>query len=60
MPSPIDIPPIAGRTASYEMRQLWDIKQGTRKSPGAMEPVVANLSAEDMLNIVAYLASLPP
>jgi len=55
-----DIPPIAGRTASYEMRQLWDIKQGTRKSPGAMEPVVANLSAEDMLNIVAYLASLPP
>jgi cytochrome c553 len=55
-----DIPPIAGRTASYEMRQLWDIKQGARKSPGAMEPVVANLSAEDMLNIVAYLASLPP
>ena len=55
-----DIPGIAGRTASYTMRQLWDIKQGTRKSPGAMEPVVQNLTSEDMLNIVAYLASLTP
>lgn len=55
-----DIPGIAGRTASYTMRQLWDIKQGTRKSPGAMEPVVENLSADDMLAIVAYLASLTP
>jgi cytochrome c553 len=55
-----EIPGIAGRTASYTMRQLWDIKQGTRKSPGAMEPVVQNLTSEDMLNIVAYLASLTP
>jgi cytochrome c553 len=55
-----DIPGIAGRSASYTMRQLWDIKQGTRKSPGIMEPVVQNLTAEDMLNVAAYLASLPP
>jgi cytochrome c553 len=41
------------------MRQLWDIKQGTRKS-AIMMPIVANLSAEDMLNIVAYLAGLDP
>ena len=54
-----DIPSIAGRTASYSMRQLWDIKQGSRQSP-LMAPIVANLSAEDMLNIVAYLATLPP
>ena len=53
------IPSIAGRTASYTMRQLWDMKQGTRQSP-IMTPVVANLSAGDMLAIVAYLASLPP
>ena len=53
------IPPIAGRTASYTMRQLWDFKQGTRMSP-LMAPVVANLTAEDMMHIVAYLASLPP
>jgi len=55
-----DIPGIAGRTASYSMRQLWDLKQGTRQSSGIMEPVVTNLTSEDMLNIVAYLATLPP
>jgi cytochrome c553 len=55
-----DIPGIAGRTASYNMRQLWDIKQGARKSPGVMEPIVQNLTADDMLDVVAYLASLPP
>jgi cytochrome c553 len=55
-----DIPGIAGRTASYSMRQLWDLKQGTRRSSGIMEPVVQNLTSEDMLNIVAYLATLPP
>jgi cytochrome c553 len=54
-----DIPGIAGRTASYAMRQLWDVKQGTRVSP-TMLPIVANLSANDMLDIVAYLATLPP
>jgi cytochrome c553 len=54
-----DVPSIAGRTASYTMRQLWDVKQGTRKSP-LMTPVVARLNAEDMLNIVAYLATRTP
>lgn len=54
-----DIPSIAGRTTSYTMRQLWDIKQGSRSSPLMVVPV-ANLSQEDMLNIVAYLATLPP
>jgi len=52
------VPGIAGRTASYIMRQLWDVKQGTRQSP-LMTPVVANLTAEDMLSISAYIASLP-
>lgn len=54
-----DIPAIAGRTASYAMRQLWDVQQGTRVSP-IMTPIVADLSASDMLDIVAYLATLPP
>ena len=53
------VPGIAGRTASYIMRQLWDIQQGTRLSP-LMAPVVANLTAEDMLNITAYVTSLTP
>jgi cytochrome c553 len=54
-----DFPSIAGRTASYTMRQLWDIKQGTRQS-AIMAPVVAQLTAEDMLYISVYLASLEP
>lgn len=54
-----NVPGIAGRTASYIMRQLWDIKQGTRKSP-VMMPVVANLEMEDMVNLTAYAASLTP
>jgi cytochrome c553 len=53
------IPGIAGRTASYAMRQMWDYKQGTRVSP-IMAPIVSNLTAADMLTIVAYVASLPP
>ena len=53
------IPGIAGRSTSYMMRQMWDFKQGTRVSP-FMGPVTANLNAEDMLNIVAYVASLTP
>jgi len=53
------IPSIAGRTTSYAMRQLWDIKQGTRVSP-IMTPIVANLEVDDMIAIVAYLGSLPP
>ena len=54
-----DFPNIAGRTASYTMRQLWDFKQGTRQN-AVMQPVVAQLTAEDMLYISVYLASLDP
>src|SRR5262249_18861043 len=30
-----DIPPIAGRSPSYIVRQLWDMQQGTRNSEAA-------------------------
>jgi cytochrome c553 len=55
------VPGIAARSPSYLVRQLYDMQQGTRHGNMAalMGPVVANLSAEDMLNIVAYTASLP-
>lgn len=55
------VPGIAARSPSYLARQLHDIQQGTRHGPAAalMGSVVANLSAEDMLNIAAYTASLP-
>ncbi len=56
------IPGIAGRQPSYMMRQLYDFKQGTRNGVYAslMQPTIANLSIEDMTNIVAYLASIIP
>ena len=56
------IPGIAGRSPSYIMRSLYDMKQGTRNGTGAqlMKPVIENLNIEDMTNIVAYLASIIP
>jgi cytochrome c553 len=57
-----DIPPIAGRSPSYMVRQMWDIQQGTRNSENAqlMKLVMANLTREDMVAIAAYVASRPP
>jgi cytochrome c553 len=54
-----DVPSIYGRTASYTMRQLWDIKKGSRLSP-LMVPIVDRLTVEDMMNIAAYLATQAP
>jgi len=59
-----NVPGIAGRSPSYMMRQLYDMKTGMRNGPNAalMKPVIANLSNADMTDIVAYLASIevPP
>lgn len=55
-------PSIAGRSPSYLMRQLYDIKHGARA--GAQTPlmaaVVANLGEDEMRDLVAYLATLTP
>jgi len=55
------VPGIAARSPSYLVRQLYDIQQGARRGnmTALMAPVVANLTSEDMLNIAAYVASLP-
>jgi cytochrome c553 len=55
------IPGIAGRSPSYLARQLYDFQTGARKSPMAamMKPAAMKLSGEDMINITAYLATLP-
>jgi cytochrome c553 len=57
-----EFPGIAGRSPSYMARQLWDMKKGTRNGTYAeiMKPVVANLSADDVTAIVAFLASIKP
>ena len=55
------IPGLAGRSPSYIVRQLHDMQTGVRKGAWSelMKPVVAKLTAEDMLNIAAYTASRP-
>ena len=56
------IPPIAGRSPTYVVRQLYELKAGVRAGAGAqpMKEVVANLADADMIAIAAYLATLPP
>jgi cytochrome c553 len=56
-----DVPPLAGRSPSYIVRQLFDIQQGTRNGPQAqlMKLVVANLTQEDLVAIASYIASRP-
>jgi len=55
------VPGLAGRSPSYVVRQLHDMQMGVRKGTWSdlMKPVVAKLTAEDMLNIAAYTASRP-
>jgi len=56
------IPGIAGRSPSYVARQLYDMQQGARHGAltSLMQPVVAKFTAEDIVNIAAYTASVPP
>ena len=56
------IPPIAGRSPSYTVRQLYDFQSSARAGPGAaqMTPSVAKLSVADMTAVAAYLATLAP
>jgi len=55
------VPGLAGRSPSYIARQLYDMQQGARKGPWAilMQPVVDKMTADDILNVTAYLSSLP-
>lgn len=54
-------PGIAGRSPSYLARQLYDFQEGTRHGELAapMRAVAATLTAADIVNLTAYLASLP-
>jgi cytochrome c553 len=56
------IPPLAGRSPSYILRQLLAFKTGARASPTgqAMPPVVAQLGVQDMIAVAAYAAAQEP
>jgi cytochrome c553 len=57
-----EVPAIAGRSPMYLFRQLYYFKDGSRN--GSMSPlmkeVVSKLTQEDMLDLAAYVGSLPP
>jgi cytochrome c553 len=57
-----DVPGIAGRSPSYLVRQLYDLQTGARKGASAplMQPVVVNLTGDDLVAIAAYVTSLVP
>jgi cytochrome c553 len=56
------VPPLAGRSPSYIVRQLYDIQHGSRAglwSP-LMQGVVRDLTADDLIAIAAYTSSRRP
>lgn len=56
------VPALAGRSPSYLVRQLHDLRNGNRNGPWAalMKPVVAGLTDADIVDLAAYAASLAP
>jgi len=56
------VPALAGRSPSYMARQLHDLQTGMRAGAWSdlMDAAVENLTVEDIVNIVAYTASLEP
>lgn len=56
------VPPIAGRSPSYILRQLMNIKAGTRQDAGSipMQAVVEKLGTDEMVALAAYVGSLSP
>lgn len=57
-----EVPGITGESPLYVARQLFDFRNGARGGPSAaaMKPIAASLDEEDVINLAAYLASLPP
>ena len=55
-------PPIAGRSPSYLVRQLYELQSGVRNGTMAvlMKPTVVNLTPDDMIDLAAYVSSRAP
>jgi len=55
------VPGIGGRSPSYLARQMFDMQAGARNGEWTqlMKPVVAKLTNDDLVNIVAYVSSRP-
>jgi cytochrome c553 len=57
-----EVPPIAGRSPTYLMRQLVAFRTGARDTPaaGPMRTVVAQLDVDEMIALAAYVGSVQP
>lgn len=57
-----DIPPLAGRTANYIVRQLFMFQSGERAGSHSplMAQAVSKLTVDDMLDLAAYITSREP
>jgi cytochrome c553 len=57
-----NVPPLAGRSPSYLLRQLLAFRHGLRDTEHAklMTPTVEKLEVNDMVDVVAYLGTLYP
>ena len=56
------VPTLAGRSPSYMARQLFDFQTGARHGlwSDLMKPIAAKMTAEDLVNITAFIASKNP
>ena len=56
------VPPIAGRSPQYLLRQLISLRTGARADSGSapMQTVVQAMSLREMVAAAAYVGSLPP
>jgi len=55
------IPPIAGRSPTYLLRQLLAFRNGVRVDPtGQMNPVVEKLTLAEMVDVVSFVSSQYP
>jgi cytochrome c553 len=56
------VPPLAGRSPSYTVRQLFDLQHGVRRGAWSplMKAAVEKLTLDDMVAIAAYTASREP
>jgi cytochrome c553 len=57
-----EIPPIAGRSPSYLLRQLVAFRTGARDAPAAapMRQVVTRLGIDEMIALAVYVGSVQP
>ena len=56
------VPPLAGRSPSYTVRQLFDMQVGVRKGPWSalMKAAVEKMTIDEMIAIAAYTSSREP